>query len=104
MPQLEPIAGTMIKIDHGETEVAPLPNILVGQNRNFDLKKFDDLCEKIVQKHSANFIELGLIDDEKNSDTDGKLKKQEQLKANFAKDKPEVRSEVLSMPTGKDEN
>ena len=62
------------------------------------------MCEKIVQTHSKNFIELGLIDDDKNSDTDGKLKKQEQLKANLAKDKPLVHSEVVSLSKGREAN
>ena len=45
-----------------------------------------------------------MIDDDKNSDTDGKLKKQEQLKANLSKDKPSVNSEVLTLSSGKEEN
>jgi len=65
----------MVKIDHGDAKHANMKNIVVGGNKRFDQRKFDEICSKIVETHSKKFIELGLIDEEKNDKDDNGLRK-----------------------------
>jgi hypothetical protein len=56
----------MIKIDHGE-DTGKTNNILVGNSKKFNRQQFDEVCRRLVEKHSSTFIELGLLDSGKNS-------------------------------------
>jgi len=75
------------------------------QERRFNYKEFDQKCLGIVEKASSQFVDLGIIEEDKGSQNDPILQKQDNLWAHLegVKKQP-FESQTLKLPKGKEGN